>query len=117
MSTNHHIDYVEFPARTVEELGRTRAFFEAAFGWSYQQWGDDYADTRSSGVGSGINAEDPSASVLPVIYVEDLEAAFERVKASGGSITKEIFSFPGGRRFHFTDPAGNELGAWSDSTK
>ncbi|MCC6451384.1 MAG: VOC family protein [Acidobacteria bacterium] len=108
------IDYIELPAENIADLIKTKAFFETVFGWEYQQWGDDYADTKSSGVGSGINAESPSKAPLPVIHVADIEAAYSKVKAAGGAITKEIFSFPGGKRFHFHDPAGNELAAWSE---
>lgn len=108
------IDYIELPAENIADLIKTKAFFETVFGWEYQQWGDDYADTKSSGVGSGINAESPSKAPLPVIHVADIDAAYSKVKAAGGVITKEIFSFPGGKRFHFHDPAGNELAAWSE---
>lgn len=116
MGKENHIDYIEFPAQGREELGRARDFYSGVFGWKYQAWGDDYADTKDSGLGSGINA-DPAhrtARPLAVIYVSDLTAVLKKVRAAGGSVTKEIFSFPGGRRFHFVDPAGNELAVWSD---
>jgi len=92
------------------------AFFETAFDWIYQDYGPDYCDTKSSGVGSGINgdAEHRTLQPLPVIYVDDLEAAQARVVEAGGIVTRAIFSFPGGRRFHFADPSGNELGVWSE---
>ena len=69
------IDYIELPAENIADLIKTKAFFETVFGWEFQQWGDDYADTKSSGVGSGINAESPSKAPLPVIHVADIEAA------------------------------------------
>ena len=69
---NSHIDYIEFPAKSVKELNAVKDFFTEVFGWSYQQWGDDYADTNDSGVGSSINAEDPATAPLPVIYVSDI---------------------------------------------
>lgn len=107
-------DYIEFPARNIDELKRSKNFFSRVFGWSYQQWGDDYVDTKDSGVGSGISADNPTAAPLPVVHVPDLQATYNSVKDSGGVITKEIFSFPGGKRFHFKDPSGNELAAWSE---
>jgi len=110
------IDFIEFPAENVKSLNQTKGFYNKVFGWSYKVWGDDYSDTSSSGVNSGLNA-DPShrpSHPLAVIYTEDLEGIREQIIASRGLITREIFSFPGGRRFHFTDPAGNELAVWSD---
>jgi uncharacterized protein len=110
------IDFIELPAENVGCLNKAKDFYEGVFEWSYKDWGDDYADTQSSGLSSGINA-DPShrpGYPLVVIYASDLEDVREKVVASGGVITREVFSFPGGRRFHFTDPAGNELAVWSD---
>lgn len=114
MSNHNMIDYIELPASNAAEFSKVKKFYGGVFGWEYEQWGDDYADTKDSGVGSGISAEGPSKAPLVVIYVSDIEAAYDHVKAAGGRITKEIFSFPGGRRFHFTDPASNELAAWSE---
>lgn len=111
---NYHFDYIEFPANSIEELNRSRDFFASAFGWSFQQWGDDYTDTKDSGVSSGISADTPTSAPLPVIYASDIEEAYKKVQSAGGSITKDIFSFPGGKRFHFQDPSGNELAVWSD---
>jgi len=111
---NNHIDYVEFPTKSIEELNKTRDFFSKIFGWSYAMYGDDYADTAGSGVASGINAENPATAILPVIYVSDLEQTFEAIKAAGAPIIREIFSFPGGKRFHFKDPSGNEVAVWSE---
>ena len=116
MNEHNRIDYIELPAASVAELAAAKAFYTQAFGWSYKDWGDDYADTNDSGVSSGINADadhKPSAP-LPVIHVADIDAARAGVAAAGGMITRDIFSFPGGRRFHFKDPAGNELAAWSE---
>jgi len=109
-------DFIEFPAENVENLNRSKDFYKNIFGWSYKDWGDDYSDTQSSGLSSGINA-DPShrpRHPLAVIYAIDLEDIREKVIESHGVITREIFSFPGGRRFHFMDSSGNELAAWSD---
>jgi uncharacterized protein len=109
-------DFIEFPAGNVESLQQTKSFYKSVFGWSYKDWGEDYSDTQSSGLNSGINA-DPSHRPnhpLAVIYSVDLEKARAKIIESNGVVTREIFSFPGGRRFHFIDPAGNELAVWSD---
>jgi hypothetical protein len=108
------IDYVEFPAQSITELNETRDFFSTVFGWNYAMYGDDFADTADSGTFSGVNAENPAPATLAVVHVADLQAIYEKVTAAGGIITREIFEFPGGRRFHFRDPAGNELAAWSE---
>jgi len=117
MGQQHNtIDYVELPAKNAGDYARARAFYSAAFGWRYTDYGPDYCDTQSSGIGSGINGGDDHKPLgpLPVVYVEDLEAAQTKVVDAGGIVTRPIFSFPGGRRFHFADPAGNELAVWSD---
>jgi uncharacterized protein len=113
---HNRIDYVELGARNAGDYARTKAFFETAFGWTYQDFGPDYCDTKSSGVGSGINGDSDHRTLqpLPVIFVENLEEAQSQVVAAGGIVTRPIFTFPGGRRFHFADPSGNELGVWSD---
>lgn len=112
----NQIDFIEFPAENPTALAKAKAFYVNTFGWSFQDWGDDYADTSSSGLGCGFNgdAEHRPGKPLVVIYATDLPAARARVVASGGTVTKDIFSFPGGRRFHFLDPCGNELAVWSD---
>jgi predicted enzyme related to lactoylglutathione lyase len=113
---HNRIDYLELGAKNAGDYTKTKAFFETAFGWTWQDYGPDYCDTKSSGLTSGINGgiEDRTLQPLPVIFVEDLEAAQTRVVEAGGIVTRAIFSFPGGRRFHFADPSGNELGVWSD---
>ena len=110
------IDFIEFPARSAASVANAKSFYTAVFGWKFQDWGDDYADTKSSGVGSGFNAdpEHRPRKPLVVVYVKDLLAARGHVLEAGGELTKEIFSFPGGKRFHFRDPCGNELAVWSD---
>lgn len=115
MTQPNHIDLIEFPANSIEELQNTKQFFGQIFGWEFKDWGDDYADTKDSGVSAGLIADAKSRASMPlaVIYVEDLEATYKKVVDTAGVITKEIFPFPGGRRFHFKDPAGNELAAWS----
>ena len=108
------IDYVELPSATAHEL--TRAFYARAFGWGFTDYGPDYAATTTGDVDLGLQG-DPSgalAAPLPVIRVDDLEAAFDSVTKAGGTIARPIFAFPGGRRFHFIDPGGSELAVWSE---
>ena len=112
---HHQIDYIELPATDSAQLGHLKQFYQTVFGWGYQDWGDAYANTRGSGVETGISVDAPRvAKPLPVVYTNDLEATLEQVRAQHGVIVQEIFAFPGGRRFHFRDPAGNEIGVWSD---
>ena len=110
------IDYVEFPVKSVKDFEKTKLFYSKVFGWNYTDWGEDYSDTKDSGVGSGLNADAQQNTKHPlaVIYVSDLESTQVQIKNLGGKISKEIFSFPGGRRFHFIDPSGNELAVWAD---
>ncbi len=112
----NRIDYVEFPAPTAEALREGKAFYGDVFGWSYQDWGDKYVDTQGSGIPSGINADPDHRPQAPlvVLFASDLEATRERVLKAGGRVVREIFPFPGGRRFEFADPAGNQLAVWSD---
>ena len=109
------IDYVELPSATAHEL--TRAFYTKAFGWGFTDYGPDYSATTTGDVDVGLNGQtgEALAAPLPVIRVDDLEAAFDAVSKAGGTIAKAIFSFPGGRRFHFIDPSGSELAVWSDA--
>ena len=108
------IDYVEFATTDIEV---SKAFYSAVFGWSMEDWGPDYssfADGRLAGGFRKVDAVAEGGGVLVVIYAVELEAVEAAVKANGGKTVEEIFSFPGGRRFHFTDPSGNELAVWSD---
>ena len=112
----NHIDFLEFPGESVEIVAKIKVFYSTVFGWKFKDWGTDYIDTSDSGLSSGFNA-DPDhcpAKPLAVVYASDLVAARSAILAAGGVLTKEIFEFPGGKRFHFTDPAGNELAVWSD---
>jgi len=110
------IDFLELPADSVEAVASVKRFYSTVFGWSFKDWGDDYVDTSDSGLASGFNAdpEHRPGKPLAVIYATDLAAARSSVIAAGGRVTREIFEFPGGKRFHFMDPAGNELAIWSD---
>ena len=106
------IDYVELPSATAHEL--TRSFYAKAFGWTFADFGPDYSAMTTGDVDVGLNGqpEDALAAPLPVIRVDDLEAALDAVTNAGGVIAKPIFSFPGGRRFQFIDPSGSELAVW-----
>jgi predicted enzyme related to lactoylglutathione lyase len=109
------IDYVELPSATAHEL--TRAFYAKAFGWEFTNWGPTYSATTNGTTDLGLQG-DPAvalAAPLPVIRVDDLEAALNAVTKAGGIIAKPIFSFPGGRRFHFIDPSGTELSVWAEA--
>ena len=108
------IDYVELPSATAHEL--TRAFYAKAFGWTFTEYGPEYSATTTGDVDVGLNGQPAEAlsAPLPVIRVSDLEAAFDAVIGANGVIARPIFSFPGGRRFHFIDPGGSELAVWSE---
>lgn len=109
------IDYVEFPATRLPEV---KQFYTKAFGWSFQDYGPTYAAIEpAAGLDGGFDAspENPLTKPLVILYASDLEAMEATVRAAGGTITVPIFAFPGGRRFHFQDPAGNELAVWSES--
>lgn len=109
------IDYVELPSATAHEL--TRAFYAKAFGWNFTDYGPDYSATTNGTTDLGLQGDpaDGLSAPLPVIRVDDLEAAFDAVTAAGGIIAKPIFAFPGGRRFQFVDPSGSELAVWSET--
>ncbi|WP_118857392.1 VOC family protein [Sphingomonas mesophila] len=109
------IDYVELPSATAHEL--TRAFYGKAFGWEFIDYGPDYSATGNGVTDVGLSGDPAEAlsAPLPVIRVDDLEAAFAAVTGAGGTIARPIFAFPGGRRFHFIDPGGNELAVWATS--
>ena len=108
------IDYVELPSATAHEL--SRAFYAKAFGWDFTDYGPTYSATTGGTTDIGLQGDpaDALSAPLPVIRVDDLEVAFDAVAKAGGTIARPIFSFPGGRRFHFIDPGGNELAVWSD---
>jgi predicted enzyme related to lactoylglutathione lyase len=117
MPSHEKINYVEFPAI---DIGRTKSFFEAAFAWSFVDYGPDYAAFSNQGLDGGFYQSDLSAttdrgSALIVLYSSDLEETQAKVERAGGKIVKPIFSFPGGRRFHFIEPSGNELAVWGDA--
>ena len=112
MSNDRRIDYVEFPAT---DIAATKRFYGEVFGWTFTDYGPNYTSFHDGRLGGGFTTAAPvAAGALIVIYAADLEAAEEKVKSAGAAVVKPIFSFPGGRRFHFRDPNGNELAVWSD---
>lgn len=112
MSTHHKIDYVEWPATALPE---TKAFYHQAFGWSFLDYGPTYAALSDAGLDGGLDADNGPAKPLVILYSTNLGASREAVLEAGGKLTRDILDFPGGRRFQFTDPSGNELGVWSDT--
>ncbi|HSG53626.1 MAG TPA: VOC family protein [Rheinheimera sp.] len=116
MSGQEKINYVEFPAA---DLQATKRFYSQVFGWIFADYGPDYVAFANSGLDGGFYRTDKTSSVatgsvLVVLYSKDLAACEKNILAAGGKIVKPAFAFPGGRRFHFTDPNGNELAVWSE---
>jgi predicted enzyme related to lactoylglutathione lyase len=112
--THHAIDYVEI---AVTDIEGAKAFYAGAFGWSLVDYGPDYAGIQAEGKEMGglrRDSEVGAGGPLVILYSEDLESSVEAVTSAGGTILRPIYAFPGGRRFHFADPAGNELAVWSD---
>jgi len=110
---DNQIDYIELPAT---DIPTTKRFYDAAFGWKFTDYGTEYTSFHDGRMAGGFTTETPAPSrgLLLVLYAADLAAAQKRITEAGGKIVKEIFDFPGGRRFHFTDPNGNELAVWSE---
>ncbi|WP_299551032.1 VOC family protein [Seonamhaeicola sp.] len=110
---DNHINYVEFKAKDLEKV---KAFYRKAFNWAFTDYGPTYTAFSESGLEGGFEQSDDTVvnGALVVLYHQDLTAIKAKIIESGGSISVDIFSFPGGRRFHFLDPAGNELAVWSD---
>lgn len=119
MNDHEKINYVEFAGK---DLVATKAFFIEAFDWSFEDFGPAYTAFSGEGLDGGFFQADLCSSVdrggaLIVFFSDDLEKTAQKVKSAGGAIVKEIFDFPGGRRFHFTEPSGNELAVWSNKGK
>lgn len=117
MSAHHSINYIEFPAT---DLAATKLFYNKVFGWTFQDWGDTYISFDGAGIDGGFDADSetrkPIASgVLVVLYSDDLAQTAKAVVDAGGTISVPEFGFPGGRRFHFLGPNGNELAVWKPS--
>ncbi len=117
MSSHHEkLNYLEYPASNLEA---TKAFFSTVFNWQFTDYGDEYVAFANAGLDGGFfksehKARTDSGSALAVFYSDDLEATLTKITAAGGDIIKPIFAFPGGRRFHFLEPSGNEFAVWSD---
>lgn len=116
MQQDQKIDYVEFPGSDFDAL---EAFYSATFGWKFMDYGPEYRAFSDDSLNGGFykssnRSSTNTGAVLVVVYANDLEATRDRVIQNDGVICKEIFSFPGGRRFHFQDPHGNELAVWSE---
>jgi predicted enzyme related to lactoylglutathione lyase len=112
MSQHHTVDFFEIP---VLDMAGAKAFYAAAFGWSYEDYGPEYADIRGAGLSGGlrlVGSPPKGGGPLVIIYSDDLIASERAVTAAGATIT-ERHEFPGGRRFHFVDPGGCELAVWT----
>ncbi|MGB5344749.1 MAG: VOC family protein [Woeseia sp.] len=113
MRAENRIDYIEIP---VSDPASAREFFTALFGWEFQEWGPDYlsfSDGRLDGGLCRAATPAPATGVLLIFYSEDLERDVDRITELGGKISRQTYDFPGGRRFHFTDPVGNEYAMWT----
>ena len=116
MNEHEKINYVEFPAKNIQA---TKDFFAQVFGWSFQDFGPEYSVFSNQGLDGGFYSAELSSATsngaaLIVFYSTDLEGTQNKIEKANGVIVKPIFSFPGGRRFHFTEPSGNEYAVWSD---
>jgi uncharacterized protein len=114
------MDYIEFPAIDIEA---TKRFYGQIFGWQFQDWGPDYISFNDGRLGGGFTKQAQPAyagpgaktlGALVVIYATSLDEIYRKVKEAGGKVVRETFEFPGGKRFHFVDPNGNELAVWSE---
>ncbi|MEM8642454.1 MAG: VOC family protein [Cyanobacteria bacterium P01_G01_bin.54] len=118
MHQHETINYIELPAR---DIPAAKAFFTTVFGWTFEDYGPEYTAFANAGIDGGFFQADQvistaKGSALIVFYSETLEQSQTKIEQAGGAILKPIFAFPGGRRFHFTDPNGNEYAVWSDRT-
>ena len=116
MNQHEKMNYVEFPAK---DLAATKAFFESVFSWTFTDYGPEYTSFENQGLDGGFFQSDLASSTekgaaLIVFYSNQLEATLAKVEKAGGSILKPIYSVPGGRRFHFTEPSGNEFAVWGE---
>lgn len=117
MNQHEKLNYVEF---TSEDLNATKTFFTAVFGWEFVDYGPEYTAFSNQGLDGGFykasacNRTDTGGALL-VFYSSDIQSTLDKVVANGGSVVKETFDFPGGCRFHFTEPSGNEFAVWSES--
>lgn len=116
---NYQMDYIEFPAG---DIAGSKRFYSQVFGWEFTDYGPGYTSFHDGRLAGGFNSESQSAGadgaktrgVLVVLYATSLNDTYRKVKEAGGKIVRETFEFPGGKRFHFADPNGNELAVWSE---
>jgi len=110
---DRQVDYIEFGAT---DIGRTKQFYQQVFGWKFEDYGPDYTSFQDGRLSGGFTTDAPvrPANPLVVIYAARLEDVEAKVKQAGGKIVRQTYTFPGGRRFHFSDPSGNELAVWTD---
>ena len=110
---NNHISYIELKAK---DLNKVKQFYTSSFDWIFTDYGPTYTSFSNSGLAGGFEQTDKEIlnGALVVLYHDDLDLTMHKIIQAGGKITKTIFSFPGGNRFHFADPSGNELAVWSD---
>lgn len=116
MSNHEKINYIEYAAK---DLDATKQFFSDVFGWAFTDYGPEYTAFDNQGLEGGfyradLHSDSDKGAALTVFFSKDLEATQSKVTEHGGEIVKPIFEFPGGRRFHFTEPSGNEFAVWSD---
>lgn len=110
------INYIEYSANN---LMKTKAFFKQVFGWTFQDYGEEYSAFEGKGLMGGfycsanVSVQNNGGALL-VFYSDNLEQTAEEVEQAGGKVSKAIFDFPGGRRFHFLEPSGNEMAVWSE---
>jgi len=113
LTNNNRLDYVEIPA---ENIKATKEFYSRVFDWKFDDYGQDYTSFHDGRLSGGFVKGPPviKGGALLVIYADDLALTYAKVVGAGGKISKSTFEFPGGRRFHFIDPNGNQLAVWSD---
>lgn len=116
MNEHEKINYLELPSKDIEA---SKAFFSAVFGWSFTDYGPEYTAFTNAGIDGGfykstLSCSPENGSALIVFYSRDLEGTLSTIVSAGGTIKKQIYSFPGGRRFHFCDLNGNEYAVWSE---
>lgn len=119
MNEHEKLNYVELPAHNLQA---TKAFFENVFDWQFVDYGPEYCAFSNQGLDGGFflsaqASHTDNGAALLVFYSQNLNATLDKVIAAGGHICRDIFSFPGGKRFHFTEPSGNEFAVWSDTDK
>lgn len=118
MNTHEKINYVELPSNNLIE---TKRFFKQVFDWSFHDYGPEYTAFENQGIDGGffkadLHSSTSNGAALIIFYSQDLDATQIKIEQAGGTIIKPVYSFPGGRRFHFTEPGGNEFAVWSDKS-